>query len=148
MQTPGVGTVTGIQLLKQRDRWTDRQTEGHWERQDVCICGVRVSKLQVISVENTLEQKGENIAFRFQPSALVTMGDRSTCWRGRPVAQSKSLRMGSSRQEAQTPLPAGHRKRTCCSPRSDTTNNFWGRERKSKRQKTKMCDEKKKNNYY
>jgi len=58
------------------------------------------------------------------PKALVTIDDKSTSCSGRPVVQSKSLSMGSKRQEAQTPLPAAHRKRTCCSHRSDTVNDF------------------------
>lgn len=45
---------------------------------------------------------------------------KSTSWSGRPVDQSNSLMMGSRRQDAQTPLPPAHRKRTCCSLRSDT----------------------------
>lgn len=37
MQTPGVGTVTGIQLLKQRDRWTDRQRATEKDRMCVFV---------------------------------------------------------------------------------------------------------------
>lgn len=54
------------------------------------------------------------------PNALATEGLKSTSCSGLPVDQSNSLRMGSSRQDAQTPLPAAQRKRTCCSLRSDT----------------------------
>lgn len=47
---------------------------------------------------------------------------KSTSCSGLPVDQSNSLRTGSSRQDAHMPLPAAHRKRTCCSPRSETVN--------------------------
>ncbi len=47
---------------------------------------------------------------------------KSTSCSGRPVDQSNSLRIGSSRQDVQTPLPPAHRKRTCCSLRSETEN--------------------------
>lgn len=50
----------------------------------------------------------------------MTKALKSTSCSGRPVDQSNSLRIGSSRQDVQTPLPAAHRKRTCCSLRSDT----------------------------
>lgn len=56
------------------------------------------------------------------PNVLVTKALKSTSCSGRPVDQSNSLRIGSSRQDAQTPLPPAHRKRTCCSLRSDTEN--------------------------
>lgn len=65
------------------------------------------------------------------PKALFIIDEISTSWRGRPVAQSKSLRVGSSRQEAQTPLPAAHRKRTCCSLRGDTVNDFCQKEKEN-----------------
>lgn len=47
---------------------------------------------------------------------------KSTSCKGLPVDQSNSLRIGSSRHDAQTPLPPAHRKRTCFSLRSDTEN--------------------------
>lgn len=49
---------------------------------------------------------------------------KSTSCSGLPVDQSNSLRTGSSRQDAQTPLPEAHRKRTCCSLRSETVSVF------------------------
>lgn len=52
----------------------------------------------------------------------MTRAEKSTSCSGRPVDQSNSLRTVSSRQEVQTPLPPAHRKRTCCSLRSDTEN--------------------------
>lgn len=56
------------------------------------------------------------------PNVLVTKAVKSTSCSGRPVDQSNSLRIGSSRQDVQTPLPPAHRKRTCCSLRSETEN--------------------------
>lgn len=56
------------------------------------------------------------------PNVLVTKVVKSTSCSGRPVDQSNSLRIGSSRQDVQTPLPPAQRKRTCCSLRSDTEN--------------------------
>lgn len=47
---------------------------------------------------------------------------KSTSCKGLPEDQSNSLRIGSSRHEAHTPLPPAHRKRTCFSLRSDTEN--------------------------
>lgn len=68
------------------------------------------------------------ILFLLLPSVLVTRGVRSTSCRSRPVDQSKSLSVGSSRQDVHTPLPAAHRKRTCCSLRSETVKVCWKRE--------------------
>lgn len=56
------------------------------------------------------------------PNVLVTKAVKSTSCSGRPVDQSNSLRIGSSRQDVQTPLPPAQRKRTCCSLRSETEN--------------------------
>lgn len=56
------------------------------------------------------------------PNVFVTKAVKSTSCSGRPVDQSKSLRIGSSRHDVQTPLPPAQRKRTCCSLRSDTKN--------------------------
>lgn len=56
------------------------------------------------------------------PNVLVTKAPKSTSCSGLPVDQSNSLRIGSSRQDAQTPLPPAHRKRTCFSLRSETEN--------------------------
>lgn len=56
------------------------------------------------------------------PNVLVTKALKSTSCSGLPVDQSNSLRIGSSRQDAQTPLPPAHRKRTCFSLRSETEN--------------------------
>lgn len=56
------------------------------------------------------------------PNVLVTKAPKSTSCNGLPVDQSNSLRIGSSRQDAQTPLPPAHRKRTCFSLRSETEN--------------------------
>lgn len=58
----------------------------------------------------------------YLPNVLVTRAVKSTSCSGRPVAQSNNLRTGSSLQDVQTPLPPEHRKRTCCSLRSDTEN--------------------------
>lgn len=69
------------------------------------------------------------------PKALVTIDETSTSCSGRPVVQSKSLSVGSSRQEAQTPHPAAHRKRTCCSLRCDTVNDFC----KAKKREKNYC---------
>lgn len=63
---------------------------------------------------------------------MVIIDETSTSCSGRPVVQSKSLRVGSSRQEAQTPLPAAHRKRTCCSLRCDTVNDLCNARKRSK----------------
>ena len=60
------------------------------------------------------------------PKALVTKTVKSTCCSDCPVDQSNSLRTGSSLQDAQTPFPAAHRKRTCCSLRSETQNVCCG----------------------
>lgn len=56
------------------------------------------------------------------PNVLVTKAPKSTSCSGLPEDQSNSLRIGSSRQDAQTPLPPAHRKRTCFSLRSETEN--------------------------
>lgn len=64
------------------------------------------------------EKKGTVLA----PKVLVTKAVKSTSCSGRPVDQSNSLRIGSSLQDVQTPLPPAHRKRTCCSLRSETEN--------------------------
>ena len=65
------------------------------------------------------------------PRVFVTRGVRSTSCSGRPLDQSNNLRRGSRRQDVQTPLPAAHRKRTCCSLRSETEKFCWGRQDKS-----------------
>ena len=65
------------------------------------------------------------------PRVFVTRGVRSTSCSGRPLDQSNNLSRGSRRQDVQTPLPAAHRKRTCCSLRSETEKFCWGRQDKS-----------------
>lgn len=66
--------------------------------------------------------RGESVR-KAWPNVLVTKAVKSTCCSGRPVDQSNSLRIGSSRHDVQTPLPPAHRKRTCCSLRSETEND-------------------------
>lgn len=75
-------------------------------------------------VHDCLQRKQENkqkISVS-APNVLVTKAPKSTSCSGLPVDQSNSLRIGSSRQDAQTPLPPAHRKRTCFSLRSETEN--------------------------
>lgn len=125
---PPVPTHRRPEMTASDEIWSGESVRKAWpERGDRAVepvwCGqCSREKLPFLSIwTNSSKTSALNKTF-VVPKVLVTKTLKSTSCKGLPVAQSNSLRIGSSRHDAQTPLPPAHRKRTCFSLRSDTGN--------------------------